>query len=205
MKGSILTILFFTAGIFLGIYRLLPPQFIEKDPGLYALYFLMFLVGMGIGADRNVWKILAGLHFKVLMIPVSIIAGTLIGSALCSFFLQDINLVDSLAVGSGFGYYSLSSIIISGIRNETLGVTALLSNISREVFTLLATPLLVKIFGKLAPIASGGATSMDTTLPVVLRYSGKEYAVMAVFNGIILTVLVPFIITAIYKISSLCT
>jgi len=163
----------------------------------------MFFVGIGIGADRNVWKILGDLHFKVLMIPVTVIAGTLAGSALCSIFLPDINLADSLAVGSGFGYYSLSSIIISEIRSEILGVTALLSNISREIFTLIATPLLVKIFGRLAPVASGGATSMDTTLPVISKYSGKEYAVLAVFSGIILTVLVPFIITSIYKIASL--
>lgn len=203
MKGSIIIIGFFAAGLILGINRLLPRLFIETDTGIYVLYFLMFLVGTGIGADRNVWKILADLRFKVIMIPVTITAGTLLGSALCSFFLQDINTADSLAVGSGFGYYSLSSIIISEIRNETLGVTALLSNISREIFTLLATPVLVKFFGKLAPIASGGATSMDTTLPVVLKYSGKEYAVLAVFSGIILTVLVPFIITAIYKIASL--
>lgn len=202
MKGSIIIICFFSAGILLGMNNFLPEAFLKSDPGLYMLYFLMFLVGISIGADRNVWKILADLNFKIIMIPVTVITGTLGGSALCSLFLQDINLADSLAVGSGFGYYSLSSIIISEIRNEALGITALLSNISREIFTLVSTPLLVKFFGKLAPIAAGGATSMDTTLPVILRYSGKEYAVLAVFSGIILTVLVPFIITAIYKIAS---
>ena len=202
MKGSIIIICFFTTGLILGVNDLLPVFFIKSDLSVYALYFLMFLVGIGIGADRNVWKILGDLHYKILMIPFTVITGTLGGSALCSLFLPDINLADCLAVGSGFGYYSLSSIIISEIRSETVGVTALLSNISREIFTLLATPLLVKIFGRLAPIASGGATSMDTTLPVISKYSGKEYAVISVFSGIILTVLVPFIITAIYKIAS---
>lgn len=203
MKGSIIIICFFTTGLVLGVNNLVPAVFIKSDPSVYALYFLMFLVGIGIGADRNVWKILGDLHFKVLMIPVTVIAGTLAGSALCSLFIRDINTADCLAVGSGFGYYSLSSIIISEVRNEIVGVTALLSNISREIFTLLAAPLLVKVFGKLAPVASGGATSMDTTLPVISKYSGKEYAVLAVFNGIVLTVLVPFIITAIYKTASL--
>lgn len=203
MKGSIIIICFFASGLLLGVNKLVPEVFIKSDPSVYALYILMFLVGIGIGADRNVWKILGDLHFKVLMIPLSVIAGTLAGSALCSLFIRDINTADCLAVGSGFGYYSLSSIIISEIRNEIVGVTALLSNISREIFTLLAAPILVKIFGKLAPVASGGATSMDTTLPVISKYSGKEYAVLAVFNGIVLTVLVPFIITAIYKTASL--
>jgi len=203
MKGSIIIVLFFVTGMALGVNRFLPPFLTGTDPGLYALYFLMFLVGTGIGADRNVWRILADLNVKILLVPVVLILGTLGGSALSSVILPQTATADCLAVGSGFGYYSLSSIIISQIRNETLGVTALLSNISREIFTLITAPILVKFFGKLAPVASGGATSMDTTLPVISRYSGREYAVLAVFSGIVLTVLVPFIITAIYKIASL--
>jgi len=80
---------------------------------------------------------------------------------------------------------------------------ALISNISREIFTLIATPILVKFFGKLSPIASGGATSMDTTLPVIAKFSGREYAVISVFSGVVLTILVPFIITLIYRFVSL--
>jgi uncharacterized membrane protein YbjE (DUF340 family) len=105
-----------------------------------------------------------------------------------------------MAVGAGFGYYSLSGILIAEISGEELGVVALLANIFREVLTLTLAPLLVKWFGKYAVIASGGATAMDTTLPVVVRYSGKEMAVVAVFSGLVLSilvpVLVPFILTA---------
>ena len=61
------------------------------------------------------------------------------------------------------------------------------------------TPVLVKYFGKLAPIASGGATTSDTTLPVIMKYSGKEYVLGAVIQGIILTLLVPIIISFIYS------
>jgi len=61
----------------------------------------------------------------------------------------------------------------------------------------------VKFFGKLSPIASGGATSMDTTLPVIAKFSGREYAVISVFSGVVLTILVPFIITLIYRFVSL--
>jgi len=104
-----------------------------------------------------------------------------------------------LAVGAGFGYYSLSSLFITQLSGEMLGVTALLSNILREILTLLATPLLVQYFGKLAGIASGGATSMDTTLPVITRYSGKEWSIISVFSGVVLTLLVPFLVTFILK------
>ena len=103
-----------------------------------------------------------------------------------------------LAIGAGFGYYSLSSIVISKISGETIGIIALLSNIIREVGTLVLAPVLVKYFGKLAPIASGGATTSDTTLPIIVKYSGKEYALGAIVNGVILTLLVPIIIAFIY-------
>lgn len=199
MKGSVIIVLFFCCGLITGINGFTLSGIISADPSVYALYILMFLVGIGIGADRHVWSVLKKMNFEILLVPVIIIAGTLSGTALCSLFLKDLSLADSLAIGSGFGYYSLSSIIISKLRNETLGVMALLSNISREIFTLLATPVLVKFFGKLAPIASGGATSMDTTLPVIAKFSGKEYAVIAVFSGVVLTILVPFIITFIYR------
>ena len=36
---------------------------------------------------------------------------------------------------------------------------------------------------------------MDTTLPVIAQYSGKQYVLLSVFNGLILTVLVPFLVT----------
>jgi uncharacterized membrane protein YbjE (DUF340 family) len=75
-----------------------------------------------------------------------------------------------------------------------MGTIALLSNIMREIFTLLMTPFLVRIAGPLSPIASGGATSMDTTLPIISLYSGREFAVIALFSGIVLTVLVPFLV-----------
>ena len=39
--------------------------------------------------------------------------------------------------GSGFGYYSLSSIFITEYKGAELGTIALLSNISREIITLL--------------------------------------------------------------------
>lgn len=199
MKGSIIIILFFLSGLIAGINGISFNFKGISDPSIYALYLLMFLVGIGIGSDSNVWSILKKMNLKILIVPFIVVIGTSAGTYICSLFLKDIGTLDSIAIGSGFGYYSLSSIIISKVRNETLGVTALLANISREIFTLLATPLLVKYFGKLAPIASGGATSMDTTLPVIAKYSGKEYAVISVFSGVVLTILVPFIITLIYS------
>jgi len=157
----------------------------------------MFLVGVGIGVDPNSIKVLRDFNFRIVFIPVITIVGTTLGVVVVYFLVLNIDFRDALAVGYGFGYYSLSSIFITELRGEELGVVALLANVMREIFTLLAAPSLALYFGKLSPIAAGGATSMDTTLPIISRSSGKEYAIVSLFHGIVLTILVPFFVTLI--------
>jgi len=199
MKNSLIILSFFVAGVILGINEYIPDQMMQTDFSMYALYILMFLVGIGIGVDRKSWSILRSMKIKIILVPFGILVGTFAGTALASIFIPDLKLKEVLAVGAGFGYYSLSSLFITQLSGENLGVIALLSNILREIITLLSTPVLVLYFGKLAGIASGGATSMDTTLPVITRYSGKEWSIIAVFSGVILTILVPFLVTFILK------
>lgn len=199
MKNSLIILMFFALGAVLGLNEKLPDLMMQTDFSMYALYVLMFLVGIGIGADKNSWSVLKTMKIKVFLVPLGVITGTFAGTALASLLLPDLKLKEVLAVGAGFGYYSLSSLFITQLSGEMLGVTALLSNILREITTLLATPLLVQYFGKLAGIASGGATSMDTTLPVITRYSGKEWSIISVFSGVVLTLLVPFLVTVILK------
>ncbi|MCK5028170.1 MAG: lysine exporter LysO family protein [Bacteroidales bacterium] len=197
MKGSLIILAFFTGGLLLGMYELLPDQLLNNDYSMYALYILMFLVGIGIGSNKKSLEVIKSVNLKIILVPISVITGTYIGVAVFSLIQDNLSLVESLAIGSGFGYYSLSSILITEISGETLGVIALLSNISREIITLLFTPVFAKYFGKLAPISSGGATSMDTTLPIITKYIGSDYAIISVFSGVVLTILIPFIIAII--------
>jgi len=199
MKGSLIIVGFFVLGLMLGVTEYIPDFLKESDLSTYALYALMFLVGVTVGADKAALKIIRTVKLELILVPVFVIIGTFIGVSFVPLFFDDISLKDALAVGSGFGYYSLSSAIIAESGNEALSVIALLSNIMREVFTLLFAPLLVMGFGKLAPIASGGATSMDSTLSVVNKFSGKEYALISIFNGTVLTILVPVIVPLILE------
>lgn len=194
MKGSIIILAFFVTGLLAGIYNLLPDFLLENDYSLYALYLLMFLVGIGIGSNKKSIDIIKSVNIKIVLVPISVMLGTYIGVTIFSFLQDDLSFIDSIAVGSGFGYYSLSSVLITEMSGEQLGVIALLSNIFREIITLLFTPVFARYFGKLAPISSGGATSMDTTLPVITKYIGADYAIISVFSGIVLTVLIPFLI-----------
>jgi len=73
---------------------------------------------------------------------------------------------------------------------------ALLSNIFREMLSIIIMPLVVRYCGKIAAVAPGGATTMDTTLPVVVKYAGSEMSVISFVSGLTLSllvvVLVPF-------------
>lgn len=200
MRGSLIIVAFFIAGLLLARWGWIPSSLSEGDVSIWALYALMFLVGISIGSDTQALKAIRGQHWKILWVPVATWAGTLAGTALASLLLPSRSLADCLAVGSGFGYYSLSSIFITEYRGAELGTIALAANIIREIITLLGTPLLVCWFGKLAPICAGGATTMDTTLPVITRFSGKEFVVVSIFHGFIVDFSVPFLVTFFCKL-----
>lgn len=194
MRTSLIAVGFFIAGIVVGVYPVLPDALYHSSLSTYALYLLMLLVGIVVGADEKTWTTLRNLNLRVLLVPACVVVGSLIGGALGALILNGLSLKDGLLVSAGFGYYSLSSILITKYYSSAIGVIALLSNMIREIITLLGAPLFARYFGKLAPIASGGATSVDTTLPIITHASGKEWAIISVFSGVILTVLVPFLV-----------
>jgi len=184
----------------MGLHSFLPLWISRSNLSEYTLYLLMFLVGISVGGDRKTWKTLKEANIKVFLVPLTVVIGSLVGTWIISFILEGVSLKEAMAVGSGFGYYSLSSIIITKFHGESLGVVALIANMTREILTLLISPFLAKYFGKLAPIASGGATSMDTTLSIIARSSGKDYVIISVFSGVVLTILVPFLVTFIISL-----
>lgn len=195
MKGSIIIVSFFILGALLGYFNLIPVSLIENDASFYVLCGLMFFVGLSIGNDSKTLKSFKRINPVYYLLPVYTIIGTLGGCAIISLMLPERTIAEIMAVGSGFGYYSLSSIFITEYKGAELGTIALLSNIIRELTALLFAPFFVKYFGKLAPIAIGGATTMDTTLPVILKFSGKEFLVVSIFSGFVLDISVPFLVT----------
>ena len=203
MKGSLIVVGFFALGCLLGLSGWLPDVVIENDITVYVLYLLMFQVGLSIGSDKKLKDILGSIRPKLLLVPLATIAGTLVFSALVGLLLTQWSVFDCLAVGSGFAYYSLSSILITQLKEPFLGVQlatelgtiALMANIMREIMALLGAPLFVKYFGRLSPICAGGATTMDTTLPVITRYSGKDLVFISIFHGIIVDFTVPFFVS----------
>ncbi len=200
MKNSLKILLAFSLGILLGYSGWLPLIIDGSNPGKYALYVLMFLVGISIGADQRSLSLLREQGIRLFLLPLATIAGTFAGVLVVVQFVDSVGIREGMAVGAGFGYYSLSSILITQMHSETLGVIALLSNIIREIITLVMAPVMAIYFGKLAPISAAGATSMDTSLPIITTASGKEFAIIALFHGILLTMLVPILVTLILTV-----
>lgn len=181
----------------------LPAFLLDGSLTAWVLYALMLQVGVSIGSDKKLKEILCSIKPKLLLVPVATITGTLLFSALVSLFMVKWSVFDCLAVGSGFAYYSLSSILITELKEASIGVQlatelatiALMANIMREIIALLGAPLFCKYFGKFAPICVGGATTMDTTLPIITRYCGKELVFVAIFHGVLVDFTVPLFVS----------
>lgn len=195
LRGSLTIVGFFACGAVIGAagFGVAGKDLSEASTGL--LYLLMFCVGISLGHDTTLVTRIRALDRRMILLPLCTIAGTLAGSAAIAPILPTVGLTDALAIGSGLGYYSLSSIFINELRTAELGAVALLCNVLRELFTLLAAPYVARRFGPLAAISSGGATTFDTTLPVLTRSAGAQYAVVAIFHGCATDFSVPFLVT----------
>ena len=191
--GSLVIVAFFVAGCVVGLFA--PFDLAGSRVSAYVLYALMFCVGITLGNDRTLAGRVRRLDPRLALLPVATAVGTLAGAALAAPLLAEWSLTDSLAVGAGFGYYSLSSIFIADFRGPELATIALLCNVMREIFTLLAAPLVARWCGPLAAVSIGGATTFDTTLPIITQAAGRPYAVVSVFHGCVLDFSVPFLVT----------
>ena len=191
MKQSFIYLLVFALGILLTITDYMPSFFIANDITKWIFYLLLFFVGIQIGTNKNILNVTKSVGFKIMLVPLATTIGTFAGAIIISLILSERSITDCLSVGAGFAYYSLSSIIITEYRGAELGTIALLANIIREFFVLLLAPWIVKYFCNLAPISAGGATTMDTTLPIISKYSGADYVIIALFRGILIDLSVP--------------
>ena len=195
MRDSLIVFVFFAVGVALGYADAVPTWLLDPDLPMIILSVMVVLVGLGLGAGDNLHYMLRTFNWRMLLLPLCTIVGTLLFSALGVLVLRGFSLTDCLAVGSGFGYYSLSSIFIADLRGAELATIALLCNVMRELFTLLAAPLVARWCGPLAAVSIGGATTFDTTLPIITQAAGRPYAVVAVFHGCVLDFSVPFLVT----------
>ncbi len=164
------------------------------------LYALMFFIGTSIGMQRGIFSKIKEYHIKIFIIPIGIIIGSFLGGVVCSLLLN-IPIGYGTAIASGLGWYSLAGVTISNLANAQMGSIAFLSNLMREIVSFMIIPFLATRLNYFTCIASAGATSEDTTLPIILKYTNEETVVMSVFNGIICSLMVPILISFCLKLA----
>lgn len=204
MKGNALTLGCFLLGIAVGLSGLSPEWLLDAALPSLLLSLLILQVGVGLGANDDLRGVVRSLRLRMLLLPLFTIAGSLLFSAAAALLPGNRPLAECLAVGSGFGYYSLSSVLIADVGAASLGeggaaelaTVALLANVVREMFALFCLSLFARWCGRVAPISAAGINSMDVCLPGIVRYSGgsTQLVPLAVLHGIALEVSVPLLI-----------
>ena len=162
------------------------------------LYILLFLVGTDMGQQGNVLQDIRAEGFKVLLVPGTVMIGTLLFSFAASFLLP-LKIRETVAASAGFGWYSLAPTLLAPY-SLSLSAIAFLSNVLREIFSIIAIPFVAGSVGYLECVALPGAAAMDTVLPVIVGATHERITVYAFISGLILSLLVPVLVPLIIAV-----
>ncbi|WP_434642830.1 lysine exporter LysO family protein [Klebsiella sp. I138] len=156
----------------------------------YTLIFLLFLIGIQLRNNGMTLRQIV-LNRRGMIVAVVVTVSSLIGGVINAFIL-DLPLKTGLAMASGFGWYSLSGILMTESFGPVIGSAAFFNDLSRELLAIMLIPGLVRRSRSTA-LGLCGATSMDFTLPVLQRSAGVEIVPAAIVHGFILSLLVPIL------------
>lgn len=160
-----------------------------------ALDVMIFIAGIEIGSNRGILKRICNVHSALLAlaIPLAVACGSICGALLLGH-IAGLSAYDSLLVGGGLGWYSFSSVVISAMYSTEIGTVAFLANMMREISGFFLIPFLVRVHKFLA-LAPSGAATMDSGLPVVIKYTNLHVGMYSFINGLVLTLIVPVLIS----------
>lgn len=160
-----------------------------------ALDVMIFIAGIEIGSNRGILKRICNVHSALLAlaIPLAVACGSICGALLLGH-IAGLSAYDSLLVGGGLGWYSFSSVVISAMYSTEIGTVAFLANMMREISGFFLIRLLVRVHKFLA-LAPSGAATMDSGLPVVIKYTNLHVGMYSFINGLVLTLIVPVLIS----------
>lgn len=176
-----------TAGLLAGWF-LLPVLPWVEDLATWSLMLLLLLIGLQLrNAGLSLRRLL--LNRQGLGIAIALAVSSLLAGVLLAPLLQ-VPLCQSLALVSGFGWYSLSGIVIGDALGPAWGGVAFLNDVLREIIALALIPLVILRRPAMA-IGYGGATAMDFTLPVIRSSGGLDCVPVAIASGFILSFISP--------------
>ncbi len=155
------------------------------------LYALIFIIGIDLGMNFRASE-LRKLGKSALFLPAGTLVGSMLGGLVAALLLG-INLRWGLAISAGCGWYSLTGPLIAQY-SPVYGALGFLSNLTRELLTVLLYPSLSRRIPAEVAVTIGGATTMDTTLAIMTKFGGREVAVIAFVHGFVLTAVIPFLL-----------
>lgn len=203
---TVLIVIFVALGIAAGYFvigKYVPDPDVTNEFLAFAikvgLCTLLVFVGMDIGIEGKVVSQFKSVGIRILAIPAAIIIGTLVGSVVCSFILP-ISVKESMAIGAGFGWYSLAPGIIMDKGLVIAGAISFMHNVMRELFAIVLIPLVAHHIGYVETVGMPGAAAMDVCLPIVERSTSSSTAIYSFVSGVILSIAVPILVPFILNI-----
>ena len=154
----------------------------------WILFLLLFLIGIQLRNSGLTLKQII-LNKQGMLIALVVVASSLIGGIIAAQFLH-IASYKALAMSSGFGWYSLSGILMGGAFGPVFGGASFMLELSRELVALIIIPMLIAR-KPCSAIGYAGATAMDFTLPIIQTTGGVRCVPIAIVSGFLLSLLVP--------------
>lgn len=157
----------------------------------YVLVVMIFCVGIQLRNSgipvREVFLNKRGIYTSFIFIVSGLIGGVI------AAFVLDLSLVQALTFASGFGWYSLSSVLVNDAWGAMYGSIAFFNDLSREILCLFTIPFFMRHLPSTA-VGLGGATALDCTLPIIQKSGGIQMVPLAISFGFIINLAVPFLL-----------
>lgn len=163
----------------------------SENAGMYCLMLLVLLIGIQLKSSGVSLKQVL-VNRRGIWLSVWFMLSSLAGGLLFAAWMPDVSWTKGLALASGFGWYSLSGLVMTEAYGAVWGSIMLLNDLARELFALAFIPMLMRRY-PYAAVGVGGATSMDFTLPVIQSSGGLEIVPLAVSFGVVVNVAAPFL------------
>jgi len=188
MKFQYKVLAIFTFGIILG--RMIRLKSVAVDWGIQVLLvILLVLIGIEGGYSVTFRGVLSGLKKSFATLTASILGSFLAGIAFFPFMGKI-----SIAASLGLGWYTFTGSYLTAQLGALSGLVGFLTNLSREVFGMLAIPSISKRVSCEAIISLAGSPASDTLFPFIYRECGDEYIIPSISQGLLTAFAVPALI-----------
>ena len=188
IRGSLVQVICVAIGFIIGLF--LPASLMPHETTMTVmLMLLILLVGIGLkGSGITLKEVL--LNQRGVEMSIIFTIAVLVGGLLFALIFSEVSWTKGLALASGFGWYSLSAIVMTDAYGAIWGSVALFNDLIREFFALIFIPVFMRKYPS-ASVGLGGATSLDFTLPIIQQSGGLKVVPLAISFGFIINIVAP--------------